>query len=293
MIIAKQKQNADPFSGLFASHNSISFIILTWNSAQHIERCIKSLFRTIDKTENPFEILIVDNGSTDGTVEILRNYANQKTGIVKPIYLANNLGTTYSRNLALKQSQGQYICIVDSDVEFIEGTIQLLITRLQNYTSIGLIAPKLLYGSGMLQKSIDSFPTIPSKIYRFLFLKIQERIEQRRNQSLEAREVDYAISAFWFFRRSLLDSVGFLDEKIFYAPEDVDYCLRIWKAGFKVCYEPTVSAIHNAQEISRGFNINRATFEHVKGLLYFFHKHGFWLRRPVFTKRPIAEGSHA
>jgi GT2 family glycosyltransferase len=81
-----------------------------------------------------------------------------------------------------------------------------------------------------------------------------------------------------------LEKVGFLDEKIFYSPEDVDYCLRIWQAGFKIHYLPTVSVIHNTQEISRGYKLNRAKLSHIAGLFYLFYKHGYLFRRPVFLE---------
>jgi len=93
--------------------------------------------------------------------------------------------------------------------------------------------------------------------------------------------VDYAISAVWVIKKEVLKIVGLLDENIFYSPEDVDYCLRLWKAGYKIIYEPRVPVIHHTQEISRGFKLNSAMLNHIKGLIYYFRKHGYFLRRPV------------
>src|SRR5690606_30425379 len=110
-----------------------------------------------------------------------------------------------------------------------------------------------------------------------------------RNE-VEPFSVDYAISAFWLVRRSLYAALGGLDEKIFYAPEDVDFCLRVWRSGHSVVYVPSVTVVHHTQEISRGFALNRAKLNHVKGLLYYFLKHRYILRRPVFAvsdKTPI------
>ena len=86
-------------------------------------------------------------------------------------------------------------------------------------------------------------------------------------------------------RRSLLDAVGLLDERIFYSPEDVDYCVRVWKAGYKIVYEPSATAVHDAQEISRGKKLSRFTVSHARGLAYYFLKHRYLLSRKRLYRR--------
>jgi GT2 family glycosyltransferase len=261
---------------------NLSIVILTWNSSKHIDNCLSSIFNSIENNSGQFEIFVIDNGSTDNSRNIVENYQKKYPDIVKTIFLDSNAGTTYSRNLALKQVSGKYVAVIDSDVIVSPGIFERLIRKLSASEDIGLIAPKLIYGNGHYQKSTDFFPTLSSKAYRYFFLKNIEKAEGQVGQS--EGFVDYAISAFWLFRKSLLSDVGFLDEKIFYAPEDVDYCLRIWQEGYGVYYFPEVEAIHNAQEISRGFRINKGTFEHLKGLGYFFKKHKFFLKKPHFKK---------
>ena len=260
----------------------LSFIILSWNSKKFLEICLDSIIKSNDFFNKTYEIFIVDNGSSDDSPCLIKKYVSLFPDVVKPIFLSVNTGTTHSRNIALRLAQGKYFCVLDSDVEVSSGTVKHLIDRLEGDSSIGLIAPRLTYGNGLLQKSTDDFPTIITKIWRFFSLKFQERAAQCGENPRESIDVDYAISAFWVFRRSLLDSVGFLDERFFYAPEDVDYCLRVWKAGFRVVYDPAVAAIHNAQEISRSFRINRAIIEHIKGLTYYFIKHEYCINKPVF-----------
>jgi GT2 family glycosyltransferase len=188
-----------------------------------------------------------------------------------PIFLNKNMGTTYSRNLALRKAKGNFIVILDSDVEVPLATIPQLLKVLKERRDIGLVTPKLIYPDGRLQKSTDKFPTLPSKMIRYLFLKQIEKKESRSQTKNYPVEPDYAISALWVFRREVLDNVGLLDERIFYAPEDVDYCLRVWKKGYKVHYDPACFAIHHTQD-------------HIKGLVYYFRKHKYLFRRP---KRPI------
>lgn len=261
----------------------ISFVILTWNSEKYIDLCLQSVFSSLAGQGLEYEVLVVDNGSSDRSREILREYSLAKPETVKPIYLEQNLGTTVSRNLALDRAQGKYLCIMDSDVELNAGVFGPLLEKLNSDPSIGLVVPKLLYPSGKWQKSIDRFPTLLHKLNRFFRLRTIEGHEgEAESRVIESREVDYAISAFWLFKRAVLTKVGKLDEKIFYAPEDVDYCLRIWKSGYKIVYVPGSTVVHHTQEISRGWKINKAKIEHLKGLAYLFRKHSFFVRSPDF-----------
>jgi len=257
----------------------ISFVILTWNSEKFIGNCLESILKTVDCSKYEYEIFIVDNDSTDGTRNILAAYKRQLAETMRVILLAHNYGTTISRNLAFRKAKGRYIVALDSDVELMDGTIDNLVAAM-NEPSIGLVAPRLVYPDGEIQKSTDTFPTITSKILRLFFLKKMER--SLLGKPIELTTVDYAISALWLFRRTLFDTVGLLDEKIFFAPEDADFCLSIWKHGLSVFYCPDAVAIHHTQEISRGFRLNRAKLDHVTGLFYFFRKHGFLFKAPAF-----------
>ena len=257
-------------------------MMLTWNSDVYVEACLQSVIDATEHRNIRCEIFVIDNGSVDNTVGLLKDYAVRYPDIVKPIYLDHNTGTTYPRNLGLKQAKGKHIVVMDSDMEINEDTIPTLLQVMAKNPEAGLLAPKLVYGSGALQKSTDQFPTIFRKIYRYLFLKNIEKEERKNQQPSSEEKIDYAISAFWFFERDLLSSVGLLDENYFYAPEDVDYCLRVWKSKRQILYVPQASAIHFAQEISRGFTLNKAMIEHIKGLAYYFWKHRYFFRRPKF-----------
>lgn len=257
----------------------ISVVMLSWNSKKHLERSVPSLLMSLEGEGLAYELFIVDNDSHDGSKEYLNELKKLYPGSVRPIFLNYNTGTTFSRNIALRRAVGDYIAVMDSDVEVPSAIFNKLITRLKSDTDIGLIAPSLLYPSGRLQKSTDVFPTLWRKVQRFFFLKLIESKEKRQGTG-EIEDVDYAISAFWFFPKHILKSVGLLDEKIFYAPEDADYCLRIWKRGYRVVLDREACAIHYAQEISRGMKFNKAFWEHLKGLLYFFTKHRCLFRRP-------------
>lgn len=157
----------------------ISFIILTWNSEQHIKRCITSLTESLSDGPFTYEIFIVDNGSTDKTRSIINDYGKHYPEKILPILLDHNTGTTYSRNIALKKAKGNYIAIMDSDVEVFKGTIEKLINVHKKNKNVGLAVPKLTYSNGNYQKSTDNFPTIITKLFRYFLLKSMEKTENR------------------------------------------------------------------------------------------------------------------
>ncbi|MBA3035290.1 MAG: glycosyltransferase [Desulfobacterium sp.] len=260
-----------------------SFIVLTWNSEKYIDTCINSIVKEGFSHNAPFEIFIIDNGSSDLTPEIIRKLEKEHLGIIKPIFFSTNIGTTKSRNVALEKATGRLIVIMDSDAQLLPGVISSLRKTLLGYSNIGLVVPRLIYPDGRHQKSTDIFPTVSHKIKRFFWLKKIENAEPSLISETGPVEVDYAISALWMFPRSIIQKVGFLDEKIFYAPEDVDFCLRVWQAGLKVVYDPRCLAIHDAQEISRGIKISKSTVLHIAGLLYFFKKHKYIFKKPAFS----------
>ena len=223
----------------------------------------------------------MDNGSVDGTVALIEKLRCGRDSFVLPIYLEKNTGTTCSRNLALKRARGKYICVMDSDVILQKGTLSALIQILESESSAGLVAPRLVYPDGRWQKSTDDFPTIFTKIRRYFWLRNIEKRESKASKTENPVPVDYAISAFWVLKKEVLEKIGLLDENIFYAPEDVDYCLRIWLGGYKVLYSAQNQVTHDAQEISRNWKLNLSTIRHIKGLLYYFRKHRYIFRKPL------------
>lgn len=258
-----------------------SVVILTYNSKRYIETCLQSAIDSFNQIHAQFEIFVTDNGSQDGTVDILERFESDYPNQIRVSYFKENTGTTYSRNIGLTNAQGEHIIVLDSDAYLNPDVVSGIRDYLVSTPHCGLAVPTLTYPDGRAQLSTDVFPTLVRKVQRFLYLK---DIEQTLESKTEPHAVDYAISAFWMFPRHVLNAVGLLDEKIFYSPEDVDYCIRIWKAGFEIHFVPEFSTVHDAQEISRakGFSINWFTLSHLKGLFYLFLKHRF-----IFSSRRL------
>ncbi len=259
----------------------ISTVILSYNSIAPIQRCLDDLIVALSKFEEKNEIFIIDNGSKDGSVELIKQYESKyeksHPALIKPIFFEENTGTTYSRNAALKKATGKFILVLDSDAYINQDAINSLINYLENHKDVGMAVPRLSYRSGNFQLSCDVFPTLIHKLKRFLFLKKIESKPHKLQSATEPTNVDYAISACWMLTRAAVDKTGLFDEKIFYSPEDVDYCLRVWEQGYKITYIPEAKVIHDAQELSRGFKLSKFHFSHLKGLFYLMNKHSyFW-----------------
>jgi GT2 family glycosyltransferase len=265
---------------------TISFIILTWNSESYLKGCFDSIIRKCANEEMPFEVIVIDNGSHDGSCGLVEVYLNNFPASFHIIKLETNRGTTYTRNLGLKQARGEFICILDSDTELGEGSLTEIIKRLSSDENIGLIVPWLLLPDGSVQNSVKRFPTMLDKLMKIP--RIVLGIGTKNNDFYEnfpfseEREVDTAISACWFFRKKLIQKVGYLDEKIFYAPEDIDYSLRVWQAGCCILYYPAFTVLHHTQQITHRKPLSKTSLSHFRGLLYYYRKHGGWLMRPRY-----------
>ncbi|RMH38122.1 MAG: glycosyltransferase [Deltaproteobacteria bacterium] len=259
----------------------ISVVTLTWNSARFVDPLLDTLLADARASDVPIEVIAVDNGSTDDTVERLARHRDRHPE-VQLVPLSRNHGTTVSRNIGIRMARGDYVLVLDSDTEIPPGTLRGLVdapARIPDPDRVGIICPRLVYPDGGFQESARRFPTVLTKVYRLLDI---ERL-RARNESIDAvlagetTPVDYAISACWLVPRTTFDRVGLLDETIFYSPEDVEFCARCWRAGLAVWYYPAVQVVHNCQRITNKRPLSRMGLSHAKGLVrYWWRYRAFW-----------------
>jgi len=256
---------------------TFSFVVITWNSEKTIEESLLGIRDTCAAESISYQVFAVDNGSKDGTVGIIERCAAAMP--LTLIRLDRNRGTTVTRNMALRHCTGDIVCILDSDAVLLEGCLTDLADALYNDPSIGILAPKLIFPDGKVQESVRRFPSVLGKFGKIpgIILKIgcPDLDGYREFPFEEATEVDYAISACWFLRRNVLDEVGLLDEKIFYAPEDVDYGIRVWKNGMRTLYYPEFTVLHHVQQITHKRFFSKIALSHLLGLVYYFGKHRY------------------
>jgi GT2 family glycosyltransferase len=256
----------------------LSCIVLTWNSISYIEGCLNS----IDKLKSivDLELVIVDNGSTDGTINKLFELKSFINYDVEIISLNKNLGTTITRNMAIKKCNGDMLAFIDSDVEFDKEGFLEMVDYLNNNEDIGILAPMIKYPDGSIQQSCKKFPTIDVKFLKlidiFTFFNSGNRDYYVDFPFDAPCIVDTAISAFWLMNRKNIDLVGYFDENIFYSPEDVDYCLRVWLEGKKVCFYPDFTIYHHVQQITHKFPFKIISLTHLRDLFYYFNKHKYF-----------------
>lgn len=258
----------------------VSVVALTWNSENDIKKFLNSTINDLEGSNISYEIIIIDNGSKDSTINIIKQIQKTNKNIIL-IELGKNTGTTFSRNIGLKLAKGEYIYILDSDTEVPFGTTKKLIEAFKEIQSdkIGIIHPQLLYPNGEFQESARKFPSFLSKLYRLLDLdKMRRKVESYdKVLNKEITKVDYAVSAAWFFKKELLKDIGYLDENIFYAPEDAEFCARAWLKGYEVWYYPKAIIIHDYKRITKKRPFSKMGFKHVKGLMYFWRKYRSFL----------------
>lgn len=252
----------------------LSVILLTWNSEKHIKPCLDSLLSAISHID--YEVIIIDNGSSDNSIRILKDYVNNRVQLVRNKL---NCGVAKARNQALKRSQGEYVFILDIDTESNKEAIDEMIKCMESDQKIGVCGVRLVSSNGETQKSCRKFPKLRYKLYNALekggvvIKKNQTQFYDKEIAKNEAFKVDYLIGACQMIRREVLDTVGYLDENIFYGPEDADYCLRIKQTGWDILYLPYVKIIHHYQQLSHKSFFSKMSMIHLKSLAYYFWKH--------------------
>lgn len=267
-----------------AKEVTLSFVILTWNSSTYLERCLDSIRKVMGEEGISFQIIVVDNGSNDGTRDLLRLLEPGFAGCLEFILQPENGGTTRPRNLGVERARGDLLCILDSDTELLPGGWAEALALLRSNERMGLLTPRLLYPSGDVQHSVKRVPALWHKLIKIprilLRLPIPNADYYPEFPFAEPMWVDTAISACWLLRREVWEEIGGLDEKIFYSPEDIDFCVRLRKSGLGILYFPQTQLIHHTQQITHRKPFSKTSRSHLLGLLYFYRKHGCWFGQP-------------
>ncbi|MDH6358879.1 glycosyltransferase family 2 protein [Parabacteroides sp. PF5-9] len=266
----------------------LSIVILTWNSERYLRNCLEAVIAsTVDLSD--YEIIIVDNGSTDATLQLIHLYQDKMDSL---ILLQNqvNLGVAKARNQGIKQARGEYIWLLDVDTVINKAALSALFLFMHEHPHCGVCGCKLMNSEGEVQHSCRRYPWFRYKLYN-VFCRILpnkgvlsafwEKVNQLSRKQFYLAQMDgkvpfsveYLIGACQFIRKEVFTAIGLLDEQIFYGPEDADFCLRANEAGWEVCYLPQVSFIHEYQRMTNKHLFSKMSWRHIKALFYFYRKH--------------------
>jgi GT2 family glycosyltransferase len=249
---------------LVSAAPEVTIVIIAHSVRPELDRCLGSIR---DHAGVPVQVVLIDNASTDGTPDWVR----QEHPDVELVELERNLGYS-ARNLGLESAAGRYTAFLDSDASLTEGALPTLVQALDENPSWGLVAPRLVYPDGELQLSCRRFPPPSLPLLRrpplARFFEDSRAVRWHLMADVDhsvRRPVLYAISACHLFRTALGKSLGGLDDAFGRGGgEDVDWCIRIWDAGFEVVYVPEAVVVHEYRRQTRQSPLSGAALSHLR-----------------------------
>jgi N-acetylglucosaminyl-diphospho-decaprenol L-rhamnosyltransferase len=242
---------------------NVTAVTVALNGLPWIERCLDSL--------RGIEAIVVDHGSTDGTLELVRE---RFPGV--RVIEQENKGYGAGLNAGMRAASGRYYLIINSDAWVVGDAVERLAAFADQHPDAAVVAPRLSNPDGTLQRSVRGFPTLWRLATEYFFL----RKLAPRSRSLnafyaggfdhdEVREVEWVMGSCFLIRREAADAVGLFDEEFFLFSEETDWLYRFHAAGWTVWFVPDAEVVHVGGATHGG----RMFTENLRGHLRFFAKH--------------------
>ena len=260
----------------------VSVIIPSWNAKKYLQGCVNSIIK--ETKHCSIEIIVVDNASTDGSPEMIQNQFPQ----LKLIRNSDNFGFAKACNIGMRQAEGNYFCILNSDVTIKEECIDNMFSYMEKHPEIGVLGPKILGSDGNVQRSCMGFPSLWNSLCRAFALdtifpdtKLFSGMLMTYWPHDTIRSVDVINGCLWLVRSKAVQKVGLLDEDFFMYSEDKDWCKRFHESGWQVVFFPEAKAIHFGGVSSSNAPI-RFSIEYIKANLQYWEKHTNFISRFFF-----------
>lgn len=263
----------------------LSIIIVNWNVRDLLRRCLQSILvsaasplpqSTNSQPPLNLQIIVIDNGSTDGSAQMIRAEFPQ----VHLIANADNPGFAAANNQGIALACGRYLLLLNPDTECVGAALSLLVDYADAHPDVGLVGPQLLNPDGSVQSSRRRFPTLATAFFESTWLepwaprRIRERyclLDQPDDLTLD---VDWVTGAAMLARRQAIEAAGSLDEGYFMYSEEMDWCRQIKAAGWRVVYLPSAQVIHYVGKSSeQAVPARHINFQRSK-IRYFRKHHG-------------------
>jgi GT2 family glycosyltransferase len=242
---------------------AVSVVVVTYNALPWLERCLESVAQQ--------ETIVVDNGSTDGSVQLVRERYPEATLVEQP-----NLGLAAGWSRGIELASGSYVLLLNADAWTVGAAVEQLRAFADEHPQAAVVGPKLLNPDGSLQRSVRGLPTLWRLATEYFFLRKLAPRSHALNAFYagdfdhgEAREVEVVLGACMFVRRDAIDAVGPPDSAFFLFSEETDWCYRFRQAGWGVWFYPGAQVVH----VSGASHGGRLFKENVRGHLRFFTKH--------------------
>lgn len=242
----------------------LSIVIVNWNTKKLLLDCLASAFETVKKIS--MEVWLVDNASSDGSVEAVR----KRYPSVHIIQNQKNLGFAAANNQAFKKMQGRYALLLNTDAVLTEGAVEQIYAFMESRPEVAMACGQLLNRDGSKQNSFANFPSLASLIFgeSMLQLLFPNKYPNKRKAHVSPMEVDSCIGACMMVRGVAINTVGMLDETFFFFLEETDWAKRMQQAGWKVYIVPSARIFH-LQGQSVGHNIRSRLLFYRSRYIYF------------------------
>ncbi len=251
----------------------LSVVIICWNDLKVIGDCLASIFAHPHNFD--LEVIVSDNGSSDGSIDFIR----QRYPSVRLIENNANLGFARGNNVGIHAARGQYILILNPDTLIHPGAFNQLIDFADQHPLAGAFGCRVLNADGSFQKPAQVFPSIPRYWLEAFYLHKLARFsdlfacgEYGGWDGTTSRPIDWQCGCCVMFRSCVLRQIGGFDERFFYHFEEVDLCKRVWEAGYPVLYTPDPVITHLAGQSVNRFPV-RFALEKLRNRYRYFHKH--------------------
>jgi GT2 family glycosyltransferase len=259
----------------------ISICIVTFQSRDYLRGCLKSILS--NRPQHSIEIIVVDNKSEDGTLEMLSSEFPK----VKVIENQCNDGYTRPMNQALRQATGQILVQLNPDTILQPDTLDIVIDYMQSHPEIGICTPKILNGDGSMQWQCRRGEARPWDVFTY-FTRLSKLFPKSPffggylmayKGEDEIYEVKAVSGACMFINRSVVEKIGYLDETFFAYQEDTDYCFRARLAGWKIVYYPLVKIVHFGAEGGTRVHPYRSAIAWHRSYFLYYRK---WMAKDYF-----------
>lgn len=253
----------------------LSVVILSWNTQDLSLACLEALARDRSRCER--EVLILDNGSQDGSVEVLERFCSEHEGF-RLLKSAENLGYAVGNNRAASEARGRYLCLLNSDTEVEEGALDQLVDFLEAKGGEVAVAPKLINPDGSTQHACKRIPGLGlALVYDFpwaswpLLRRIDAAYFYRDFDHESSRCVEQPPASCFALSRELWEGLGGFDEDLWLFYNDVDLCKRLAESGHAIHYLAEARVLHHEGASTRNFTRMVPVWAHNR--IAYYRKH--------------------